>query len=77
MKIVSSRWSVVSKGVFWFTLSALLFALCLPVEAQQPKEARIAVIGAPEEPRFSEVVAGLKNGLGSLATRRRHLSFRK
>ena len=30
------------------------------------KERRIAVIGAPEEPRFSEVVAGLKNGLGEL-----------
>jgi putative tryptophan/tyrosine transport system substrate-binding protein len=36
-------------------------------EAQQPaKERRMAVIGAPEEPRFSEVVAGLKNGLGEL-----------
>src|SRR5918993_4371341 len=29
-------------------------------------ELRIAVIGAPEEPRFSEVVAGLKKGLGEL-----------
>jgi putative tryptophan/tyrosine transport system substrate-binding protein len=54
------------KPVIGFALSLLLFALCLPVEAQQPKEARIAVIGAPEEPRFSEVVTGLKNGLGEL-----------
>jgi putative ABC transport system substrate-binding protein len=45
---------------------AMLFALCDAVHAQQAKERRIAVIGAPEEPRFSEVVAGLKNGLGEL-----------
>jgi ABC-type uncharacterized transport system substrate-binding protein len=51
---------------FAILVGASLFALCLQVEAQQPKEARIAVIGAPEEPRFSEVVAGLKNGLGEL-----------
>lgn len=36
-------------------------------EAQQTgKESRIGVVGAPEEPRFSEVVAGLKKGLGEL-----------
>jgi putative ABC transport system substrate-binding protein len=50
--------------------------ICLPLtfllltfgmaQAQQQKEARIAVIGAPEEPRFSEIVAGLKNGLSEL-----------
>jgi ABC-type uncharacterized transport system substrate-binding protein len=57
--------NIPSSRMFWL-LSALLVALCLPVEAQQPKEARIAVIGAPEEPRFSEVVAGLKNGLTEL-----------
>jgi putative ABC transport system substrate-binding protein len=44
----------------------MLFA-ALPVEAQQPaKQATIAVIGAPEEPRFSEVVGGLKKGLAEL-----------
>jgi putative ABC transport system substrate-binding protein len=47
-------------------LSALLFALCFRAEAQQMKEFRITVIGAPEEPRFSEIVAGLKKGLGEL-----------
>jgi putative tryptophan/tyrosine transport system substrate-binding protein len=47
-------------------LGPMLFALSMPVAAQQAKERRIAVIGAPEEPRFSEVVAGLKNGLGEL-----------
>ena len=35
---------------FAILVGALLFALCLQVEAQQPKQARIAVIGAPEEP---------------------------
>jgi|SRR5688572_29676647 putative ABC transport system substrate-binding protein len=48
------------------TLCALLLALCGSAEAQRGKELRIAVIGAPEEPRFSEVVAGLKKGLGKL-----------
>jgi putative ABC transport system substrate-binding protein len=47
-------------------MGAVLFALSLSAEAQPAKERRIAVIGAPEEPRFSEVVAGLKNGLRAL-----------
>ena len=51
------------KAFVGFALSALLFALCPFAEAQQPKELRLAVIGAPEEPRFSEMVAGLKKGL--------------
>lgn len=55
-----------SKNVFRLALCAMLLAICDPVHAQQAKERRIAVIGAPEEPRFSEVVAGLKKGLGEL-----------
>ena len=45
MKVVSSRWSVVS-----LTLSAMLFALCLSVEAQQ--SAKVPRIGylSPLEP---------------------------
>jgi putative tryptophan/tyrosine transport system substrate-binding protein len=54
------------KKITFLTLCALLFALCGSAAAQQVKERRIAVIGAPEEPRFSEVVAGLINGLGEL-----------
>jgi putative ABC transport system substrate-binding protein len=38
MRVVSSQWSEVGKSVFCFTLSALLFALCLPAQAQQPKK---------------------------------------
>lgn len=35
MKVVSRQWSVVSKSVFGFALSAMLFAVCLPAQAQQ------------------------------------------
>jgi putative tryptophan/tyrosine transport system substrate-binding protein len=41
---------------------ALLLALSFPAQAQV-RPARIGVLGAPEEPRFSEVVNGLKQGL--------------
>lgn len=47
-------------------LCAMLFAVSFPAEAQQTKEPKIGVLGAPEEPRFSEVVAGLKRGLSDL-----------
>jgi putative tryptophan/tyrosine transport system substrate-binding protein len=36
MKAVSRQWSVLSKNVFCFALSALLFALSLSAQAQQP-----------------------------------------
>jgi hypothetical protein len=35
-------------------------------KAQQAKETRIGLLGAPEEPRFTEIVTGLKKGLGEL-----------
>jgi putative ABC transport system substrate-binding protein len=35
-------------------------------DAQRTKEPRIGVLGAPEEPRFAEIVGGLKKGLGEL-----------
>jgi putative ABC transport system substrate-binding protein len=46
-------------------VAALLFALCSSAEAQV-RPARIGVLGAPEEPRFSEVVTGLKQGFRDL-----------
>ena len=49
-----------------FALSAMFFVLSVPVMAQQAKETKIAVIGAPRSPRFFEIVAGLKKGLGGL-----------
>ena len=49
-------------GVLFF----MLFAVCVPLQAQHSKPVSIAVIGAPEEPRFSEIVAGLRKGLAEL-----------
>jgi putative ABC transport system substrate-binding protein len=45
---------------------AILLAVGDPPDAQRTKDPRIGVLGAPEEPRFSEVVAGLKQGLSDL-----------
>ena len=53
-------------GLSSILITVTLLTVFVIVEAQQAKERRIAVIGAPEEPRFSEMVAGLKNGLGEL-----------
>ena len=53
----------------WAGIVALVltFAMCGAVaQAQQTKEPKIGVLGAPEEPRFSEGVAGLKQGLSDL-----------
>jgi len=45
MKEVSRQWSVVSKRVFCFALGAMITALCVSVEAQQPKKmARIGYL---------------------------------
>jgi putative tryptophan/tyrosine transport system substrate-binding protein len=45
MKGVISRWSVVSEIIFCLALCAMLFALCVPVMAQQPsKVPRIGII---------------------------------
>ncbi len=45
---------------------AMLYVLCDPAHAQHTKGHRIAVVGAPEEPRFSEMVEGLRSGLDEL-----------
>jgi putative ABC transport system substrate-binding protein len=51
-------------------LAVIVFVLVVAVavvEAQPSKSKPIiGVLGAPEEPRFSEIVAGLKKGLGEL-----------
>ena len=59
--ILYSRLSILS-----FLLCATLLSLCLSAEAQSGKALQIAIIGAPEEPRFTEVVGGLKKGLAEL-----------
>ena len=38
MTVFSCQWSVVSRSVFAFALSAMLFAFSFPVHAQQPKK---------------------------------------
>ena len=53
-------------NVIRLTLCAMLLAFRSSAGAQRGNELRIAVIGAPEEPRFSEVVGGLKKGLSEL-----------
>lgn len=45
--------------------SVATLVLCAPAFAAQVP-ARIGVLGAPEEPRFSEIVGGLKQGLRDL-----------
>ena len=54
------------KRFFIALLSALLFLTLCGSAPGQTKPVRIAVLGAPEEPRFSEVVGGLKQGLVDL-----------
>jgi putative ABC transport system substrate-binding protein len=55
MRAVRSRWSVVSKSIFCFSLGALLFALCFPAEAQQAKKVpRIGYIAARSGPSAGE-----------------------
>jgi len=47
-------------------LSPFLILLCVGSALGHANAARIGVLGAPEEPRFSEVVAGLRGGLREL-----------
>ena len=47
-------------------LSTFVLLLSVSLALGQVSGARIGVLGAPEEPRFSELVAGLKHGLREL-----------
>jgi putative tryptophan/tyrosine transport system substrate-binding protein len=47
-------------------LVAMVFIAATSRANAQHKDVRIAVVGAPEEPRFTDIVSGLKNGLGEL-----------
>jgi putative ABC transport system substrate-binding protein len=63
MTVVSGPWSVVSKSVFCFALSAMLLTLCDSVEAQQPKKFfRIGVlfIGGRNQPHLEAFKQGLR-----------------
>ena len=55
------------KKILRYILAAVILTAVEPASAQPTKNAPvIGVVGAPEEPRFSEIVAGLKKGLGDL-----------
>jgi putative ABC transport system substrate-binding protein len=51
-----------------FVFSCLLLAALLAVSSAdaQSRPARIGIVGAPEEPRFSEMTEGLRRGLSDL-----------
>ena len=49
-----------------FALVGLPVVQSFPAVAQSGKTLSIAIVGAPEEPRFSEVVTGLRAGLREL-----------
>ena len=56
---------MVKRALAWQIAVSLLAAF--PAQAQRVESAfTIGVVGAPEEPRFSEIVAGLKNGFAEL-----------
>jgi len=55
MKVISSQWSGDGKTVFYVALCAMLFARCLPAEAQQLK--KIPRIGYLTVPSFSANMA--------------------
>ena len=59
MKVVRSQWSVVSNDIFAVSLSAVLFALCLPADAQQ--QAKIPKIGWLELVPVPSQVGGLSH----------------
>jgi hypothetical protein len=72
MKVVSRQWSVVSKNVFCFALSALLFAICIPVEAQQankvPRIGFLTLLAKPD-PHEKAFIQGLRE-LGYIGPRK-------
>ena len=67
MKVVSTQWSVVSKGLFLVALCAMLLVLCVSAPAQQPKKVpRIGyLMGAPSEAQSARTAA-FRQGLREL-----------
>jgi putative ABC transport system substrate-binding protein len=68
VKVVSSRWSVVSKSLFCSALSAMLFVLFVPANAQQPKMIpRIGfVTGSGDANKPGALVEAFQQGLRDL-----------
>ena len=55
MKVVRSQWSGARKSLIRFTLCTLLLVLCVSVEAQQPKMARIGLLRASSFEREANI----------------------
>jgi putative tryptophan/tyrosine transport system substrate-binding protein len=67
MNVVSSQWSGLIKSVFWFALSAMLFALCFTAQAQQPtKVPRIGFLIASSPSINAARIAAFQQGLREL-----------
>ena len=67
MKPISRRWSVFGKSDFLFALCAILFALCGPVDAQQPKRVpRIGFLSGVSPSTNSARVEAFRQGLREL-----------
>src|SRR4030095_2333075 len=67
MRVVSSHWSGVSKSVFCLALCTMLFALCFPSQAQQPKKLpRIAYLSANSAVGQSANLKAFRQGLSEL-----------
>jgi putative ABC transport system substrate-binding protein len=64
MRAVSSQWSGVSKSLFCFVLSTILFALCLSALAQQPK--KVSLIGYQSAGSSGEREEAFRQGLREL-----------
>jgi putative ABC transport system substrate-binding protein len=64
MTASNTQWSVVSKNVFCFTLSAMLFALCSSAEAEQSKKvARIGYLSVLSPASDSARIEAFRQGL--------------
>ncbi|HEU4343790.1 MAG TPA: ABC transporter substrate-binding protein [Candidatus Binatia bacterium] len=64
MKVVSNPWSVVSKAI---ALSAVLFALCVPAEAQQTKKVpRVGFLGNSTAALEANLIGPFREGLRDL-----------
>jgi putative ABC transport system substrate-binding protein len=67
MKVLSRQLSVVSKSVFCFALCAVLFALCVSAEAQQPsKMPRIGYLTASSLSAVADRAEAFRQGLREL-----------
>jgi putative ABC transport system substrate-binding protein len=67
MKVVSSQWSGVSKGVFSSALCAMFLALCVSAEAQPPKKIpRVGFLIASNPSPASARIEAFRQGLRDL-----------